>query len=611
LRFVTIFPRFIQPRGDSAAQIKQIQYCTNPLWEKLMVVTAKTVAQTAFFKVDPRLAALLGETYRSSELAIKELVDNSWDADAENVWITLPAIVSGEPIIVRDDGTGMTEQEVRSEYLSVARDRTSAKGEFTSHYKRPVKGRRGIGKFAGLMVADQMTLQTCARGRSTRLEMPRNTLATAARDLEKDLNQRLTFPDEERLKQLLVLEYGREDHFAIWVNDGRVTVDDIPGQQYQYETVLQYAGPVRLLFKVSPEKKPLRHHGIALRVRSKIVGRPRLFGLDDDPDVPKSTLKRLYGEVIADKLIDEVTADWSAIVENSKGYAELENFVCPFLKEQLQRTFRQDFAAQHARVQREINRRLSQLPENRRQYATKAIERIMHQFYGEKEERIQSIVSVVLDALEHDEYWQVLREIERTSKSEVQLFAESLGNFGLVEIALIGRQAQSRLRFLDFLDQLAANASTREKEMHTAFENNLWVLGSDFSLLNSNATLKRIVLENVGVLFNGPSASTRPDLLLLSGLDPKHVLVEFKRPSHIITRDDQLQAEKYRDNLAQFRPMDIVLMGKDHDPAMRSDRPHYIRLISYAAAINKARTELDWLLKELTDVRHVWNREVT
>jgi hypothetical protein len=233
----------------------------------------------------------------------------------------------------------------------------------------------------------------------------------------------------------------------------------------------------------------------------------------------------------------------------------------------------------------------------------------MQQFYGEKEERIQSILNVVLDALEHDEYWQVLREIERTSKSEVQLFAESLGNFGLVEMALVGRQAQSRLRFLEFLDKLAANASTREKEMHTAFENNLWILGSDFSVLNSNATLKRILYEHVGVLFNDPSSSTRPDLLLLSGFDSKHVLIEFKRPSHVITRDDQLQAEKYRDKLGQFRPMDIVLVGKDHDPAIRADRPPYVRLISYAAAINKARMELDWLLKELTDVRHLWNRE--
>jgi hypothetical protein len=319
--------------------------------------------------------------------------------------------------------------------------------------------------------------------------------------------------------------------------------------------------------------------------------------------VPKPVLKRLYGDVKADGLADDTTSEWQAIVENSKGYVELEEFVRPLLKEQLQRTFKQEFAAQHARLQREVNSRLAKLPENRREYAKRAIERIMLQFYGEKEERIIPIISVVLDAMEHDEYWDVLREIERTPRTDVQLFAESLGHFGIVEIALIGRQAQSRLMFLDHLDQLAGNPSTREKEMHTALENNLWIFGAEFSFLSSNTTLQRIVQEKCGKNILGPNASRRPDLFLLSQFGSKHVLIEFKRPSHTITRDDQLQAEKYRDSLKQFRPMEILLIGKDHDPALTSDHPPYIRVVSYAAAISRARAELDWLLKQLTDVR--------
>ena len=46
--------------------------------------------RNASFKVDPKLAELLGETYKSTEDAIKELVDNSFDADAEEVCITNP-----------------------------------------------------------------------------------------------------------------------------------------------------------------------------------------------------------------------------------------------------------------------------------------------------------------------------------------------------------------------------------------------------------------------------------------------------------------------------------------------------------------------------------------
>lgn len=36
----------------------------------------------AHFKVDPRQAALLGDSYRSSEVAIKELIDNAWGTEA-------------------------------------------------------------------------------------------------------------------------------------------------------------------------------------------------------------------------------------------------------------------------------------------------------------------------------------------------------------------------------------------------------------------------------------------------------------------------------------------------------------------------------------------------
>jgi hypothetical protein len=38
----------------------------------------------ANFRVDPRLTSLLGESYRSTEQALRELVDNAWDADADN-----------------------------------------------------------------------------------------------------------------------------------------------------------------------------------------------------------------------------------------------------------------------------------------------------------------------------------------------------------------------------------------------------------------------------------------------------------------------------------------------------------------------------------------------
>lgn len=84
------------------------------------------------FQVDSRLATLLSQEYSSSERALKELVDNAWDADAEQITILLPKPLSGDPLVIQDDGTGMTEEELRRHYLSIASDRRSRRGERTA-----------------------------------------------------------------------------------------------------------------------------------------------------------------------------------------------------------------------------------------------------------------------------------------------------------------------------------------------------------------------------------------------------------------------------------------------------------------------------------------------
>jgi HSP90 family molecular chaperone len=111
------------------------------------------VEKKAHFAVNTRLARILGETYRSSEAALKELVDNAWDAEATNVWITLPEPLSNDPLIIRDDGCGMTSPEVSGEYLNIASDKRTRTGDKTQRYNRKIKGRKGIGKFAGLTIA--------------------------------------------------------------------------------------------------------------------------------------------------------------------------------------------------------------------------------------------------------------------------------------------------------------------------------------------------------------------------------------------------------------------------------------------------------------------------
>lgn len=585
----------------------------------------------ANFKVDTRLASLLGENYRSTEYALRELVDNAWDADASSVEITLPKPFNSaeNPIIIKDNGIGMTPQEVENEYLKVARDRISHKGKNTLKRNRFVKGRKGIGKFAGLVVANVMILETKSQGKYTKLIINRDELK-AFSDLETvslpiqtldcdlneqgteitlyQLNQNFGFPDEEKLKQILFIEYSRANDFKIFVNGNVTDIEDLTGEVTEGEITLKNAGKIRYRFTLTDGKKPLKYSGLAIRVQGKVVGKPNYFGLEDVEEIPQKLLKRIFGELVADGLSDDVTADWGAIIENSVAFDEIQKFIRPILEKVVKNKFKDEVKMQRARLQKILNKRLSKLPEHKRKFAERALENILKKFYNEKIERIASIVSVVLDSLEKDEYWAVLKHIEEAKITDIYQFAEALADFGFVDMIMLAKQAQNRLKFLDHLDDLINDVATDEMTIHKAIERNLWILGNEFSLLASNKTLKRTIKDILDKQYVGNRATKRPDLLLTQSIQSNYVIIEFKRPSIEITREHEYQAVQYRDDLGQYfkdKKIEIWIVGGTISSSIASNPERYerekIKLLTFVEIVSNARTQLEWLIQELQD----------
>ena len=582
---------------------------------------------SANFTVDPRLAALLGETYRSSEQALKELVDNTWDADADNVWITLPGPMTGDFIVIRDDGVGMTTKDLQQQYLLVAGNRRTRNGDLTSIKKRKVKGRKGIGKFAGLMAAEVMTLISSAGGVATTIVIPKQEILSASKDLElidlpltiascnpsqhgvtitlTHLNQSLSYPDVDSMRQLLMLEYGRETGFFIYVNGQLLSMEDLPGESFSENVELPDVGIIRLRFKVARGKQKLKNSGIALRIGGKIVGKPVFFGLDKEENIPRKLLQKVYGEVEADCLTDDVTVGWDSVIENSKAFRAVEKWVLPHLMSGVKKVWHREVSLAGARIMKRYHQRLSAMPEHRRDYAKIALERVMKRFNGESDARIATVANVVLDALERDEYWKVLKIIEEARHGDVETLADALAEFGLVEIAIMVQHTMNRLRFLDSLEDLIRNPGTLEITAHKALEKNLWVFGDEYTLLTSNKTLARTIDEYLGQKFTGDRANKRPDLLLADISRERQLLIEFKRPSHSLIRDDKNQAEKYRDDLqSRFsKEIDILVIGEKRKADLPSSHEGgRVKLLSYAEVISNARIRLDWLIVELTDV---------
>lgn len=574
------------------------------------------------FQVDSRLATLLSQEYSSSEKALKELVDNAWDADAENVTVALPSPMSAMPIVITDDGSGMTEEELRRHYLFIATDRRSHRGERTSGKNRQIKGRKGIGKFAGLMVASTMMLETRARGRLCSFTLRLEDLANVA-DIEhlniafrtepcdeqlhgttitlSNLHQNFVYPDANKMRQVLLQDYGRQDDFCLSIDGKKLAIDDLSGSYSDIEKELPVLGLVKLRFTISDKKSGLRQPGITLRVDGKSIGKPKFFGLDELDDFPPKLLRKLYGEVDADGLRDHITAGWDAPVENSELLKVLEVHVQSILREAFELQYRREIQLAQARLQKAIQIRLAQLPEHKRYFADKAIKRVLDKYYGEPESKVESIVHVLLEALEHSDYRTLLEHIAESQRHDISAIADGLYDFGLAEMAWFVQQAQAREAFLNQLEQLAASSDTSEAIMHKALENALWVFGAEYSLFSSNITLRRQVEDYLGRQYVGEKANQRPDLLLNENLNGEYLLIEFKKPTHALNHENYLQAITYRHELGKYinASIKVLLIGGRRSPDYPMDnREPNVNAMTFSQLIATARRQLEWLLRE-------------
>lgn len=89
--------------------------------------------------------------YRSFTTVLGEAISNSWDANANNVWINIAK--EKNSFFIKDDGDGMTADDFQNKFLKIGYSKRK-KGETASSKGRPYIGRKGIGKLALLSCAE-------------------------------------------------------------------------------------------------------------------------------------------------------------------------------------------------------------------------------------------------------------------------------------------------------------------------------------------------------------------------------------------------------------------------------------------------------------------------
>ena len=121
--------------------------------------------ETVPFRMHPRVFAALGANLVTDDVvAVIELIKNSYDAFARNVWLKfIEDPVKGELLEITDDGSGMNRETIEDAWCMVATPYKDRNPTITKNDKsRRVVGEKGLGRFSTARLGKHLRMLTQA-----------------------------------------------------------------------------------------------------------------------------------------------------------------------------------------------------------------------------------------------------------------------------------------------------------------------------------------------------------------------------------------------------------------------------------------------------------------
>lgn len=471
-------------------------------------------------KILGRLLEHLGvQMYKHRDAAIAELVANSWDAGADNIWITIPDAAEFNPgsseILLEDDGCGMDENDLQDKYLVIGRNRRTSEGsdEFGG---RKVMGRKGIGKLAGFGIATNMTVETWVGNKSIELTLNLNDLKNdpiteTKEDVEKKLwgilreakpvdihnnsesGTRISLSDLkqksavniEALHIALARRFSRtvQGHMNIFVNEiplkkiqldlhekSPLLDDDFKTEKLIDENEVKY----RYSFSANPITKDKSLQGWTILVNGKTAQAPPFFfDLDTDGKSQHSS-KYLIGEIEAD-FLDSGLSDEGDIVATDRQEIDWEreetNLLWTWGRKITQRIFSEigERNAEHSTnvVLSELSykERIEALDEPLRKQCITFVGSIGKiKVDGDEmppREKILQMADQIIKAFEYRHFVDVIDDIEQASENpdNLNLLLSHLEKWEILESRSILEIIKGRIKVIDKFFDMIVNRS--------------------------------------------------------------------------------------------------------------------------------------------------------
>ena len=525
----------------------------------------------------------------NNDIDFIELVANSWDAGAHNVKITIP-FEDNQEIIIEDDGTGMSDEEFRSRWMTLNYDRQRRQGKEVlfppdvDNERRIAYGRNGIGRHGMLCFANNYTVETWKNGecniyhiavssgdapfkiyKQTKVNKPGHWTKIYTL-VQKHL------PNADFMTDVISARFMYDPNFNVMINGKRIILSEHRGVVYQKEFITDTKASISMMV-IDSEKTAAKsqQHGIAFWVSGRLVGKPSwTYGNITFLDGRLKEAKRYTIIMQTNDLVDEVLPDWSGFIESNNMiivYQNIKNEVDIFIKSAMSEHINE----KRYDVIQETRDELETLNIVGKRNVSAFIERITEDNPLVPSEYLHNAVEAVISIEKAKKGELLLSQLAQMSADKIDKLADILSTWDVDDISTVIGEIDKRIIVVEAIQKLYNDKSTEELHtLHPLVLNSRWLFGAQYDspMFVSNEALSTVVKKlfkdedyDLDMIEN---PRRRPDIICLKKasikavctdridqnageiMKPDQILViEVKRGGYEITDDEVSQVEYY------------------------------------------------------------------
>nr|VFK12159.1 MAG: Histidine kinase-, DNA gyrase B-, and HSP90-like ATPase [Candidatus Kentron sp. LPFa] len=560
--------------------------------------------------------------YSNVPSVLSEVVANAWDADAENVWITIDSTTGNERIVIRDDGHGMTSREINERYLLVGYERRKDKPGPTEKFRRYPMGRKGIGKLSLFSIAKTIEVRTVKDNKRSAFRMQLDEIrkkigeqeaiyepeVLSTEDIDFERGTQITITDPKKrvyqaasaLRTRLARRFsiiGPTYDFAVSINDEDVShsdrdyyhkvqylwtfgdeegsykelctevesMENLPGRLDSGDEVQGWIGTVEESGKLKDQ------HGdnlnrIVVLVRGKVAQEDILEEFGETGIFSSYLIGEVHADFLdADDQDDIATSSRQRIIEDDPRYEVLKAFIGKTLKK-IQNEWtrlRNEEGSKRALEIPAIDNWFKELDRDQKGKAKSLFGKINRLTIDNPDDKKRLFKQAVI-AFEGFRYKNNLDALEAVSVENIEAVTEIFSNLDDIEATLYHQIISERIEVIRRL-QKKIQDNALEKVIQQHVFDHLWLLDPSWERATGSEIMERQVKTEFGKIeadLTEEEKKARLDIKYRT-TSGKHIIIELKKADvRLSVHDLSKQISKYNAAMAKL----LEAANRRHEP---------------------------------------------